>query len=166
MARFFYGFELFRPQFKDRNYIYPLVAANNVVLSAGDACGRSSTALGIYTTSMQVLGVAVRDFTATSTNQTVAKVRPALIPANADYEFLACTNSDMNSLTNVGMVFGVTGATGAQLVDTNAGAVPSTTVAGIVVLEEVDPDKEGGTGEGGGARLGVFRFVRGLNFPY
>jgi len=109
-----------------------------------------------------VIGVVVKTQTMTSNNETVAKVKPSYRVIDLDYEFLMGTNSDMSALTSVGAYFKlVAGGTGAQQVDTNAGA--QTTTNRVVMCTSVDPNGLGGTGAGSGLRQGLFKFVKVFN---
>ena len=165
MARFVYGFELYRPQQQAHDYFYPGYGANSEVFAKGDPVAAGATGLVVAGTTATVIGIAVRDQTMSSTNQTAAKVRPALIPTNPEYEFLASGNADMNSLTQIGITYQLVGTTGAIMVDVTTGTRAAVTNAAVIICTDIDPDREGGAGDEGGARLGVFRFVKGVNAP-
>lgn len=165
MARFVYGFELYRPQQQAHNYFYPGFGKNSEVFAKGDPVAAGANGLYVGSTTDTIIGIAVRDQTMSSTNETVAKVRPALIPTNPEYEFLASADADMNSLTQVGLTYQLEGTTGAIMVDATTGSRAGVTNAAVVICVDIDPDREGGAGDTGGARLGVFRFVKGINAP-
>jgi hypothetical protein len=160
--RTIYGAELFKSPNNPVNFAYSIIGKNSEVFTQGDiATVDASDGLKVAGASDSVIGVVQKTQTMTSTNETVAKVTPPYIPVDQDYEFLMGTNSDMSPLTSVGAYFKITGTTGAQQVDTNAGAMTGS--ARIVLCTKVDPSAEGGTGAGSGLRQGLFKFVKVFN---
>ncbi len=93
-----------------------------------------------------------------SDNQTVAKIAPAYIPAE-DTVFFMYTNADLTgNATNGGTYYGLTGATGAVVVDVTSGVTATTSRQ--VEIVQVDPYNKGGTGSGSGLRQCLVRFFR------
>lgn len=159
MARTIYGAELYKSPMNETNYIYPTYGKNSEVFTSGDVCTVDGTnGVLVASATSQVIGVAVKTATMSGTNQTVAKVKPALIQVTPDMEFLMGGNADMNPLTTVGAFWKLTGTTGAQQVDITGTA--QTTSNRVVVCTQVDPLNEGGSGAGSGLRQGVFKFVK------
>ena len=94
-----------------------------------------------------------------STNQTVAKVYPGFIPAGDDTLFFMGTNADLTgNATNGGTFYGLSGATGAVVVDVTSGV--TTTTSRQVEIIKVDPRNIGGTGAGSGLRECLVKFVK------
>ena len=103
-----------------------------------------------------VAGVVAKAQTMGSTNDTVY---PAFIPAQLDDVYLMGTNSDLtDNETNYGTFYGITGSTGAQLVNVSGGV--TTTTSRQVMIVKVDPFGIGGTGSGSGLRQCLVKFVR------
>lgn len=163
MARTIYGAELFKSPALETNFVQNLIGKNSEVFAFGDLVEYvASHGLEVIASATpSVLGVSAKTQTMTSSNETVAKVKPAYIPIDQDMEFLMGTNSDLDALTSPGVYYKLTGATGAIQVDVTSGA--QTTTNRVVVCTGVDPLNEGGTGSGSGLRQGLFKFVKVLN---
>ena len=164
MAQTLYGAIPGQSVDKELNLSYDVIGKNSEQFTYGDivtidashgakVAGATDSVYGIY---------AGNGATMTSSNETVALVKPALIPIDTDTEFLMGTNSDMSALTSPSAYFKlVAGGTGAQQVDTNSGA--QTTTNRVVMCTKVDPNQVGGTGSGSGLRQGLFKFVKVFN---
>ncbi len=142
-----------------------VLGSNSAVFTAGDPVTIDASGTLIVTTATTpIYGVVQKTQTMSSTNATVAFVRPVCIPVDQNYEFLMGTNADLTNTgatTSVGTFYKLTGTTGAVLVDVTSGAM--TGVARVVVCTKVDPQYLGGTGAGSGLRQGLFKFVRVTN---
>ena len=162
MTRTIYGAELFKSPTNPVNFASAVIGKNSEVFTSGDvATIDASDGLKVAGATDSVIGVVQKTATMTSSNETVAKVTPAYIPVDQDYEFLMGTNADMSPLTSVGAYYKLTGTTGAMQVDVTSGAMTGT--ARIVMCTKVDPNAEGGTGSGSGLRQGLFKFVKVFN---
>jgi len=162
MAQTIYGAELYKSPVNETNFVYPTYGKNSEVFTYGDVCTLDGTnGVLVASATSQVAGVSAKTQTMSGTNQTVAKVKPALIQVTPDMEFLMGTNSDLNALTSPGVYYKLTGTTGAMQVDVTSGA--QTLGNRVVVCTQVDPQDEGGTGAGSGLRQGVFKFVKVFN---
>ena len=160
MAVTLYGAVMVTSPTNESNFDSNIIGKNSEVFTANDIVTiDASNGLKVAGATDSVIGVVRKTQTMTSSNQTVAKVKPSYTPIDQDYEFLMGTNSDMSALTSVGGYFKlVAGGTGAQQVDTNAGVV--TTTDRVVMCTAVDPNNLGGTGAGSGLRQGLFKFVK------
>lgn len=157
-----YGAKIFtsptNPTNTDGGRVY---GSNSAVFTANDPVTIDASGTLIVTTATTpVYGVVLKTQTMSSTNVTVAKVKPLVFPIDQQYEFLMGSNADM-SATAVGTFYKLTGTTGAVQVDVASGAM--TGVARVVVLTKFDPQNKGGTGADSGAREGLFKFVRVTN---
>lgn len=158
MPVYIYGAELWKSPTKEVNYAYEGLGTNSEVFTQGDTITVSSgltTAAGATGT---VYGVIAKTATMAADNQTVAKVYPAYIPIDQDMEFLMGTNADLTATTSVGVIYKLTGTTGAVLVDVTSGA--QTTTSRVVRCVKVDPLGLGGSGAGSGLRMGIFKFLK------
>ena len=162
MAQTFYGAQLITAPTNTNNNDSNFIGRNSEVFAVGDILTAGSDGIYVAGATDSVVGISNVKATMTSTNETVALVKPSYIPIDQDYEFLMGTNSDMSALTSVGVYYKlVAGGTGAQQVDTNAGA--QTTTNRVVICTTVDPGGIGGTGAGSGLRQGNFKFVKVFN---
>lgn len=135
-----------------------VLGSNSAVFTSNDPVTiDASGTLIVATATTPVYGVVLTTQTMTSTNATVALVKPNCFTVEQEYEFLMGTNADLTA-TSVGTYYKLTGATGAVQVDVTSGA--QTTTSRIVVCTEVDPNAVGGTGANSGARQGLFKFVK------
>lgn len=151
--------KLYKAPMIEDNYTYDAIGKNSEVFSDGDLVTTGGGAgLRVAVAGDSIIGVKAGKETMTSTNQTVALVKPGFQPIDMDYEYAIDTNADLNALTSVGATFNITGTTGAQLVDV-AGGVTSGSTA-LVICTKVDPSGLGGTGVGSGLRKGVFKIVK------
>lgn len=152
-----YGATLAKSPTKENNYGYEVIGANSAVFTENDiVTAVAGAGLEVAAPSTPVIGVVARTETMASNNATVAKITPAYIPIDQDYDFLMGTNADLNPL-NVGSYYNITGTTGAQQVDVAGGITTGSNA--IVKLTKVDPNQLGGTGAGSGLRQGYFRFI-------
>lgn len=163
MASTLYGARLFESPKDETNAEYPALGANSEAFTQYDIVSVSGQAtnktLGVAQATSTVVGIAFKTQTMTSTNVTVAKVVPGVLVVDEFNKFLMYTNSDLTStLVDYAKFYKITGATGAQLVDTNSGV--QTTTSRVVQIIEVDPYNVGGTGAGSGLRQVVVRFVK------
>jgi hypothetical protein len=154
-----YGATVFRAPNNSVNYHTDSYGTNSAAFTAGDTVKIASGLMAVAGTTDQVDGVVVKTQTMTSSNQTVAKVQPAYIPMDQDYEFLMGTNADLSATTSIGVYYKLTAATtGTLQVDVTSGA--QTGNARVVLCTGVDPQGKGGTGAGSGLREGLFKFVK------
>lgn len=165
MARYIYGFELYEPQGTEANFITLSVGKDSEVFTKGDpvtvSTGSTAGQLLVAGTTSCIFGIVAKTVTMASTNTSTAKVRPSVIPTLPNYTFIGSTNSDLSSTASIGVAYKLyTASTGKSMVDVASGA--QTGNAAVVVCVGVDPDREGGTGDTGGARLGLWRFVKGI----
>jgi hypothetical protein len=151
-----YGAQLFKTPTNEINYTSDFaIGTNSEVFTSGDPVTVSSGLLTANGATGSVAGVVVKTATMATDNQTVAKVKPLLIPVDQDYEFLMGCNSNLSETTSIGVFYKLTGTTGVVQVDVGAGA--QTTSSRIVVCTKVDPN---GTGD---LTQGLFKFVKVLN---
>lgn len=160
MARVIYGAEVFAAGRNGINFNYDIIGKNSEVMTVGDPLKYASGVLAVAGTTDSIAGIAVKTATMASDNQTVAKVAPGYIPTEEDTQFLMGTNSDLTgNATDVGTYYKLTtGTSGAVQVDVTSGV--QTTTARVVMIKQVDPFNEGGTGAGSGLRQCVVVFVR------
>lgn len=157
MAAILYGARLWNTGGNSANYRGDVLGKNSEVFASGDLVQLTSGLLNVGT--VTCVGVVAKTATMTSTNQTVAKVSPLIIPVTEDTIFLMGTNSDLTgNATDAGTYYPVTGATGAQQVNVSAGVV--TGAARTVEIVKVDPENIGGTGSGSGLRRCLVRIVK------
>lgn len=163
MARTIYGASVANSPTKEVNFDGGrVIGGNSVVFTQGDTVKISSGFLQIAGTTDAVYGIVNKTATMASTNQTVAQVKPSVTPIDQNMEFLMGTNADISG-TNVGVYYRLTGATTNTIqVDVSNGATTGT--SRVVICTKADPLQEGGTGSGSGARQGLFKFVKVMNF--
>jgi hypothetical protein len=153
-----YGARVYNELGKDSNVRYDIIGNNSEVFAPNDVVSTSSGDLIVATATDVVFGVAIKTATMTSDNETVAKARPGVIPAEGTV-FLMGSNGDFaGNATDVGAYYKLTGATGAQQVDQASGV--QTTTSRIVEIVKVDPRGIGGTGAASGLREVLVRFVK------
>ena len=159
-----YGAQVFTSPTNPVNYDGGrVVGSNSAVFTANDPVTIDASGTLIVTTAVTpVYGVVQKTQTMSSSNATVAKVKPVCIPADQNYEFLMGTNADLTDPTSVGTYYKLSGTTGAVVVDVTSGA--QTTTNRVVVCTKVDPQNKGGSGAGSGLREGLFKFVKTTNF--
>lgn len=157
-----YGAQLQKSPTNENNYAYGVIGKNSEVFNANDLVTRGVTGMIVATPSDAILGVIPKDITMASDNQTVAKVEPAFVPIDQDYEFLMGTNADLDPLASPGAYYNITGLTGVQQVDVTGGV--TTGADAVVVCTKVDPNGLGGTGAGSGLRTGLFKIIRVINY--
>lgn len=163
MAATIFGAHTRKSPTKEQNYSYGVLGKNSTVFNENDIVAVDAAhGMIVAPVTTPVLGVIAKTQTMSSTNETVAKVQPAFVPIDQDYEFLMGTNADLSPLTSPTAYFNLTGTTGAQQVDVAGGATTGT--AAIVMCTKVDPNNIGGTGAGSGLRQGLFKFIRVLNY--
>ena len=151
-----YGATLFKAPTKEINYTSDFaLGTNSEVFTAGEPVTVTSGLLTIVSATSAVAGIVVKTATMTSDNQTVAGVKPLIMPIDQDYEFLMGTNSNLSETTSPGVFYKLTGTTAAIQVDVGAGA--QTTANRVVVCTKVDPN---GTGD---LTQGLFKFVKLIN---
>ena len=138
---------------------YSAIGKNSEVIAAGDVLTVASGLVKVVSAATDpILGVAAKTATMASDNQTVAKITPGYIPAENSVFFMY-TNGDMTgNATDVGTYYGLTGATGAVVVNQSSGV--TTTTSKQVEIVRVDPRNIGGTGAGSGLREVLVKFVR------
>lgn len=143
----------------ETDYAYGAIGKNSEAIVVGDVLAVVSGLVQVVSAATQpILGVAAKTQTMASDNQTVAKVVPAYTPAE-DTVFFMYTNADMTSnATDVGTYYGLTGASGAVVVDKTTGV--TTTTSRQVEIVKVDPTGKGGTGAGSGLREVLVKFFR------
>jgi hypothetical protein len=129
---------------------------NSEVFTANDLCTiDASHGLKVAGATDAIYGMVQKTQTMTSTNETVALVKPVCLVPDLDYEFLMGCNANLTALTSVGAFYKLTGTTGAQQVDVTSGV--QTTTARVVECTAVDPF---GTGD---LKTGKFRIVKRYN---
>ena len=140
------------------DYRYDVIGNNSEDFDTGDPVSVSGGDLIVYSGTSAIVGVAVKDQTLTSDNETVAKVYPAFISSDNNV-FLMGTNSDLTSdATDYGKIYKLTGASGAVQVDVSSGVVQGNSRQ--VVVLKVDPRGIGGTGSGSGLREVLVKFFK------
>lgn len=143
----------------NNHYRYDIIGKNSEAFAVGDPVTVTSGVALVASATSTIYGIAVKAQTMSSTNQTVAKVYPALMQVYPDQVFLMGTNSDLTgNATDVGKYYKLTGTTGAVYVDVTSG--PQGASNRIVQVVKVDPFNEGGTGAGSGVRKVLARFVK------
>lgn len=153
-----YGAKVYQELGNTSNMRYDIIGNNSEAFTDGDIVSTSGGDLIVAGVTDVVYGVVRKTQTLASDNETVAKIAPAVIPAE-DTVFLMGTNSDLTgNATDVGTYYKLTGATGAQQVDVASGV--QTTTSRIVEIVKVDPRNIGGTGSGSGLRECLVRFVK------
>ncbi len=136
---------------------YDTKGATSTVIAVGDVLGISSGKLVLATGTTVNVGVAA----AKQASSTTAAVIP-FIPVTDTTLFLAGTNSDLtDNATDGGTYYHISGTTGVQVVDVNAGV--ATTTGRQVEIVKVDPLGNGGSGSGSGLRQCLVRII---NTPY
>jgi len=155
-----YGAALFKSPVNETNYDGgQVIGKNSEIFTTGDIVTiDASDGLKVAGATDSVYGVNAKTQTMSSTNETVAFVKPVVAPIDMDYEYLMGTNSDLSPLTSVGAYYKLTGTTGIQQVDVTSGV--QTTTNRVVICTAVDPQNLGGTGAGSGLRQGLFKFVK------
>lgn len=139
---------------------YDIIGKNSEAIVAGDVLTVASGLLKVVAAATDpILGVAAKTATMASNNQTVAPIiYPGYIPAE-DTVFFMYTNADLTgNATNDGTYYGLTGASGAVVVDVTTGV--TTTTSRQVQIVKVDPYNVGGTGSGSGLRQCYVKFFR------
>ena len=144
------------------DYRYDIIGNNSEDFDTGDPVSVNSTGeLIVYTGTLAIVGVAVKDVTLASDNETVGKVRPAFIPSE-DHVWLMGTNSDLtDNATDYGKYYRLTGASGLVQVDVSSGV--QTENERLVMIVKVDPREIGGTGSGSGVREVLVKFIKQLD---
>ena len=144
------------------DYRYDIIGNNSEDFDTGDPVSANSTGeLIVYTGSLSIAGVAVKDVTLASDNETVGKVTPAYIPSE-DHAWLMGTNSDLtDNATDYGKYYKLTGASGLVQVDVTSGV--QTDNNRQVMIVKVDPRAIGGTGSASGVREVLVKFVKQLD---
>ena len=133
-----------------------VIGKNSEVFAEGDLCTiDASNGLKVAGATDAIYGIAQKAQTMTSSNQTVALVKPSVIVPDLDYEFIMGCNAALTALTSVGAFYKLTGTTGAMQVDVNSGV--QTTTNRVVECTAVDPF---GTGD---TKCGKFRIVKRYN---
>lgn len=153
-----YGATVYQNSPLEVDFNYSAIGKNSEVITAGDTLTITSGLLLLGSTTDRIVGVAAKTATMSSSNQTVAKVQPAYVPAE-NTVFLMGTNADLTgNATDVGTYYKLAGATGAIVVDVTSGV--QTTTSRVVEIVKVDPLNIGGTGATSGLRNVLVRFVK------
>ena len=144
------------------DYRYDIIGNNSEDFDTGDPVSINTTNELIVTTgTLAVVGVAVKDQTLASDNETVGLVTPAFIPSE-DHVWLMGTNSDLTSnATDYGKYYKLTGASGLVQVDVSSGVQDDNDRH--VMIVKVDPRGIGGTGSGSGVREVLVKFIKQLD---
>ena len=151
-----YGAQLFKTPTNEINYTNDFaIGTNSEVFTSGEPVTVTSGLLTIAGATSSIAGVVVKTATMAGDNQTVAQVKPLLIPVDQDYEFLMGCNSNLSETTSPGVFYKLTGATATMQVDVGAGA--QTTSSRVVVCTKVDPNNVGDLTQG------LFKFVKVIN---
>ncbi len=154
-----FGAQLVQQKGNETDYRFDVVGTNSQVFHSGDPVTISSGKLIVAAATSNILGVVAKTATMAADNDSVAKICPAVVPAENDTIFLMGTNSNLTgNATDVGTYYMLTGTTGAVLVDVTSGAQTST--GRVVEIVKVDPFNEGGSGAGSGLRTVYVRFVK------
>jgi hypothetical protein len=162
VSRTIYGCEIAKSPTQELNFTYDVIGKNAEVFTFGDPVTvDASHGLDVAAATSAIYGIVQKTATMAADNETVAKVKPAVIPIDQDYEFLMGTNADLTPLTSPSAYYKLAGTTGAVQVDVTSGA--QTGNARVVVCTKVDPNNEGGSGAGSGLRQGLFIFVKVFN---
>lgn len=153
------GAKLYSNRVLETDYQYDAIGKNSEAIASGDPLTVASGLVKVVSAATDaIIGVAAKTQTLASDNQTVAKIAPAYIPAE-DSIFFMYTNADLTgNATNGGTFYGLTGGTGAVLVDVTSGV--TTTTSRQVEIVKVDPRNIGGTGAGSGLREVLVKFFR------
>lgn len=154
------GAKVYQENRNESDYRYDAIGKNSEVFTSGDPVTVASGLLKVVAAATDaIVGVVAKTVTMASDNQTVAKVQPGYTPADEGSTFFMLTNADLTgNATNAGTFYGLTGATGAVLVDVTSGV--TTTTSRQVEIVEVDPRNIGGTGAGSGLREVLVKFFR------
>lgn len=153
-----YGAKVYQELGNDSNMRYDVIGNNSEAFTDGDIVSTSGGDLIVAGATDVVFGVVRKTRTMASDNETVAMVKPGVIPAE-NTVFLMGSNGDFaGNATDVGTYYKLTGTTGAQQVDQANGV--QTTTSRIVEIVKVDPRGIGGTGAGSGLREVLVRFVK------
>src|SRR5258706_14151538 len=153
-----YGAQVFEELGNVSNARYDIIGNNSEVFTLNDIVSTSGGDLIVAGATDVIFGVTLKTQTMTSTNETVAKVYPPVVPAE-NTVFLMGSNGDFaGNDTDVGTYYKLTGTTGIQQVDQASGV--TTTTSRIVEIVKVDPRGIGGTGSGSGLREVLVRFVK------
>ena len=160
MASTVYGAHLTQAGSQSANYRYDVIGKNSEAFATGDPVTVTAGVALVAGTTDTVYGIAVKSQTMAATNQTVAKVRPAVMPVYQDQIFLMGTNSDLTgNATDYGKFFKLTTAdNGVVQIDVTSGVQVG--ISRVVQIVKVDPFEEGGTGSGSGLRKCLVRFVK------
>ena len=164
MSRTIYGGELASTPSIGANFDGgQVIGKNSEAFTSGDPVTiDASHGLKVAGTTDSIYGFVQKTQTMTSTNETVAKVKPVVLVPDKSYEFVMGCNADLVALTSVGAFYKlIAAATGAMQVDVNSGV--TTGNSRVVECTAVDPFSEGGTGSGSGLRIGKFRLVKVYN---
>lgn len=161
MASTIYGATEVQIGNKESNFRYDANGKNSEVFYVNQPVTIASGVVLGATATSTVIGVAQKAATMTASNETVALVKPAFIPADEGI-FLMGADADLTVSDSEGLYFPITGATGTIQISvaTLGGITGSTGVSRVVEIVKVDPFNEGGTGSGSGLRQAYVRFVK------
>lgn len=142
------------------NYASDIMGKNSEAFTAGDPVYNVSGQLAVAGTTVSVIGIAAKTVTMSSDNVTNAKVQPLYIPVNEGDVFLMGSNGDFTGNSTDGGTYYKLTANTTNTVQVDQANGVQTTTSRVVMIKEVDPFSDGGTGAGSGLRKVVVIFVR------
>ncbi len=154
-----YGASLYQSRTKEANFRYDVLGKDSEVMAIGDPLTVSSGVLKVVAAATdQIWGISQKVITAAQMGATNDTVYPPYVPANPDDVWFMGTNSDLtDNETDAGTYYGLSGSTGAVVVNVSGGVMADTSRQ--VMIVKVDPYKKGGSGAGSGLRECLVRFV-------
>ncbi len=160
MAQVIYGAHPYSFDNMEGNLNYDSIGKNSEAFTQYDPVTYASGQLVVAGTTNSIAGVVNTTETMTADNTTVAKVQPGYVPVDEDTLFLMGCNADLTgNATDPGTYYKLTAnTTGTVQVDVANGV--QTTTNRVVMIKEVDPNNEGGTGSGSGLRQVVVVFMK------
>lgn len=144
----------------ESNIQYDIIGTNSTAFTLGDPITVASNKALVAGNSDTIVGIIVKTQTMPSDNVGNANIAPGYFQVDDQTVYLMGTNTDLtNTATNFGNYCNLTANT-TGTVQVDASNVARTTVDRVVIIEEVDPFNEGGTGSGSGLRTVLVRFVK------
>ncbi|MES2006857.1 MAG: hypothetical protein V4436_01980 [Patescibacteria group bacterium] len=155
-----YGASIAETPNNESNIQYDIIGKNSAAFTLGDPITVVSGQALVAGNSDTIVGIIVKTQTMASNNVGGANVAPGYSQVDDQTVYLMGTNTDLtNTATNFGNYCNLTSNT-TGTVQVNASNVAQTTSNRVVIIEEVDPFNEGGTGSGSGLRTVLVRFVK------
>lgn len=139
---------------------YDVVGKNSAAFTLGDPLTIASGVALVAGNSDTVIGIAVKTQTMAANNVGTVNVTPGYIAVDTNLLYLMGTNTDLTSTqVNFGNYCALTGNT-TGTVQVDGSNVARTGADRVVVIDQVDPFNEGGSGSGSGLRTVLVRFVK------